>query len=159
MIFPGIRIPIIKMKQLSDHLIFIMGTSIPVWWHLYIERAPGSAFIKPDQPGPWIKDQIKIILLSTISPIQLPNFVSCGRDKPSHMTQNFVTGNCRGKIVDSRAFPSWSLIHGSSQSGLIKAEPGPLDVVGLTESILQKQSQDLWILWGPLSQFCRNISS
>ena len=32
-------------------------------------------------------------------------------------------GNCRYKIVDSRAFPSWSLIHGLRWSGLIKAEP------------------------------------
>ena len=32
--------------------------------------------------------------------------------------------NCTGEIVDSRAFSSWSLIHGSSWSGLIKAEPG-----------------------------------
>ena len=32
-------------------------------------------------------------------------------------------GNCRDKIVDSRAFLSWSLIHGSSWSRLIKAEP------------------------------------
>ena len=33
-------------------------------------------------------------------------------------------GNCRCKIVDSRAFPSWSLIHGLRWTGLIKAEPG-----------------------------------
>ena len=32
-------------------------------------------------------------------------------------------GNCRCKIVDSRAFPNWSLIHGLRWSGLIKAEP------------------------------------
>ena len=32
-------------------------------------------------------------------------------------------GNCRCKIVDSRKLPIWSLIHGSSWSGLIKAEP------------------------------------
>ena len=32
--------------------------------------------------------------------------------------------NCTGEIVDSRAFSSWFLIHGSSWSGLIKAEPG-----------------------------------
>ena len=32
-------------------------------------------------------------------------------------------GNCRDKIVDSRAFLSWSLIHGSSWSGLIKVGP------------------------------------
>ena len=32
-------------------------------------------------------------------------------------------GNCRDKIVDSRLFLSWSLIHGSSWSGLIKVGP------------------------------------
>ena len=52
---------------------------------------PGPTFIKPDQRNPWIKDQLGNDLLSTILHIQLPNFVSCGRDKPSHMTQNLVT--------------------------------------------------------------------
>ena len=33
-------------------------------------------------------------------------------------------GNCRGAIVDRRVIFIWSLIHGSSWSGLIKAEPG-----------------------------------
>ena len=51
----------------------------------------GSAFIKPDQYNPWIKDQIKITIVPTISHLQLPNFVSCGRACPSHMTQNLVT--------------------------------------------------------------------
>ena len=55
------------------------------------ETGPGSAFIKPDQHNPWIKDQLGNALLSTILHLQLPNFVSCGRDKPSHMTQNLVT--------------------------------------------------------------------
>ena len=32
-------------------------------------------------------------------------------------------GNCRDKIVDIRAFLIWSLIHGSSWSGLIKLGP------------------------------------
>ena len=45
---------------------------------------PGPTFIKPDQLDPWIKVQMKITLLSNISPLQLPNFVSRGRDKPSH---------------------------------------------------------------------------
>ena len=35
-------------------------------------------------------------------------------------------GNCRCKIVDSRLFPSWSLIHGLRWSGLIKVGPGPV---------------------------------
>ena len=39
------------------------------------------------------------------------------------LPQNTKFGNCRCKIVDSRAFPSWSLIHGLRWSGLIKAEP------------------------------------
>ena len=56
-----------------------------------IHTAPGSAFIKPDQRNPWIKDQIKITLLPTISHLLLPNFVSCGRACPFHMTQNLVT--------------------------------------------------------------------
>ena len=32
-------------------------------------------------------------------------------------------GNCRGEIVDRRVFFIWSLIHGSSWSGLIKVGP------------------------------------
>ena len=43
---------------------------------------PGPTFIKPDQRNPWIKDQLWNDLLSTIVHLQLPNFVSCGRDKP-----------------------------------------------------------------------------
>ena len=39
-------------------------------------------------------------------------------------------GNCRGRIVDSRMFPSWSLIHGLSWSSLIKAEPGCYEKFG-----------------------------
>ena len=57
----------------------------------YYEILPCSAFIKPDQRYPWIKDQLGNALLSTILHLQLPNVVSCGRDKPSHMTQNLVT--------------------------------------------------------------------
>ena len=59
--------------------------------NLLFMREAGTTFIKPDQLDPWIQDQMKITLLSTISSLQLPNFVSCGRDKPSHMTQNLVT--------------------------------------------------------------------
>ena len=33
-------------------------------------------------------------------------------------------GNCRCKLVDSRSFHSWSLIHGLRWSGLIKVGPG-----------------------------------
>ena len=61
-------------------------------WHQTGDKPlPGPTFIKPDQRNPWIKDQLWNDLLSTILHLQLPNFVSCGRDKPSHMTQNLVT--------------------------------------------------------------------
>ena len=56
-----------------------------------LKKQPGSAFIKPDQRNPWIKDQLRNALLSTILYLQLPNFVWCGRACPSHMTQNLVT--------------------------------------------------------------------
>ena len=35
-------------------------------------------------------------------------------------------GNCKSEIVDRRVIISWSLIHGSSWSGLIKGAPGIL---------------------------------
>ena len=59
--------------------------------HLAHSGNPALTFIKQHQLDPSVKDQIKITLLSTISPLQLPNFVLCGRYKPSHMTQNFIT--------------------------------------------------------------------
>ena len=42
-------------------------------------------------------------------------------------------GNCRCKTVDSRAFPSWSLIHGLRWSGLIKAKPGIMIMIYMQE--------------------------
>ena len=86
-----------------------------------VTETPGPTFIKPDQRNPWIKDQLWNDLLSTILHLQLPNFVSCGRDKPSHMTK---FGNSRCEIVGRRVIFIWSLIHGLRWSGLIKAEPG-----------------------------------
>ena len=62
-------------------------------------------------------------------------------------------GNYRYKIVDSRAFLSWSLIHGLRWSGLIKAEPGVNGLhIGSLNTIkgtsIQLISLDLfWNLW------------
>ena len=69
----------------------------------------GSAFIKPDQRNPWIKDQIKITLLPTISHLLLPNFVSCGRAFPSHMTQNLVTVGAKLWTADRFIVDPWSM--------------------------------------------------
>ena len=51
--------------------------------------------------------------------------------------------NCRCKIVDSSVFPIWSLIHGSSWSGLIKAEP---------DVIMTSSNGNIFRLTGPLCQ-------
>ena len=69
----------------------VMSINILISMRNIIMKTPGSAFIKPDQRNPWIKDQIKITLLPTFSHLLLPNFVSCGRACPSHMTQNLIT--------------------------------------------------------------------
>ena len=46
--------------------------------------------------------------LSTISPLQLPNFVSCGRDKPSHVTQNLVTVGTKLWTADRFLVDPWN---------------------------------------------------
>ena len=74
-----------------------------------VKCTPGSAFIKPDQRNPWIKDQIKITLLPTISHLLLPNFVSCGRACPSHMTQNLVTVGAKLWTADRFIVDPWSM--------------------------------------------------
>ena len=50
-------------------------------------------------------------------------------------------GNCRDKIVDKRVIFTWSLIYGSSWSGLIKAEPG--DSIGLSNGLLPDDTKPL----------------
>ena len=68
-----------------------------------------TTFIKPDQLDPWIKDQIKITLLPTISHLLLPNFVSCGRACPSHLTQNLVTVGAKLWTADRFLVDPWSM--------------------------------------------------
>ena len=46
-------------------------------------------------------------------------------------------GNCSCKIVDSRSFPSWSLIHGLRWSGLIKVGPGRYVIAGIIANTLR----------------------
>ena len=78
--------------------------------HNYLHRwQPGPTFIKPDQLDPWIKDQIKITLLPTISHLLLPNFVSCGRACPSHRTQNLVTVGTKLLTGEWFSFDPWSM--------------------------------------------------
>ena len=68
-------------------------------------------------------------------------------------------GNCRCEIVDSRAFPSWSLIHGLRWSGLIKAEPEqpcrmyPRSGSRLMIGLVRPVRQPCGIISGSLHQF------
>ena len=85
----------------------------PRWLPISPRRSsisPGPTFIKPDQLDPWIKDQIKITLLSTIALLQLPNFVSCGKDKPSHMTQNLITVGTELWTAERFLVDPWSMV-------------------------------------------------
>ena len=56
----------------------------------------------------WIKDQPGNALLSTNLSLQFQNFVSCGKNRPSHGTK---FGKCKGEIVDKRMilFDPWSM--------------------------------------------------
>ena len=82
-------------RYIDPYMIYIQPNTYKIiaasCYVLYNGIHTGPTFIKPDQRNPWIKDQLWNDLLSTILHLQLPNFVSCGRDKPSHMTQNLVT--------------------------------------------------------------------
>ena len=77
------------------------GSNHTFWW-------PRSCFYQTRSAwsDPWNKVQLTITFLSTILPPPLQTFVSCGMTFPSHVAS---VHNCRGKTVDRRAFPSWSL--------------------------------------------------
>ena len=64
--FPGIGIPIIKIRRLSDRLIFAMGSPIPVRRYLYIEQSPGvlAAYMNSFAPGRG-DNNFKSIILKT----------------------------------------------------------------------------------------------
>ena len=61
-----------KKYALSDTCVKLKTTTT---MHPLIGLESSCAFIKPDQPDPWINDLIQITLLSTVSHLQLPNFV------------------------------------------------------------------------------------
>ena len=119
------------------------------WWHPWILEQPVKLFQNiPDTS----RDELmtswhRYILLSTklcVYQTSLAWSMNQGSNKYHSPVNNFAPtvtkfcvlwedvslphdtkfGNCRGRIVDSRMFSSWSLVHGLSWSGLIKAEPG-----------------------------------
>ena len=67
-------------------------------------------------------------------------------------------GNCRCKIVDSRSFHSWSLIHGLRWSGLIKVGPGEFPLMGWVviyrDNISQRTLVQILTHWGQVTHIC-----
>ena len=48
-VFPGMGIPMLKIRRLRDRLIFNMGIPILVRWHLYIETPPDNGLVPNKQ--------------------------------------------------------------------------------------------------------------
>ena len=80
-----------------------------VTYELKVILRVGPTFVKPDQLDPWIKYQLLTTLLSIISPLQLPNFVSRGREMPSYMTQNLVIVGTKLWTTERFLLNPWSM--------------------------------------------------
>ena len=65
-------------------------------------------------------------------------------------------GNCRCKIVDSRSFHSWSLIHGLRWSGLIKVGPG---LVLLWRKSIMRLSRADYIIFFWQTEWCLLVAA
>ena len=101
--------PVTSTGRLNNKCLVFCERWIFLLRNSHWDMTPGSAFIKPDQLDPWIKDLIKITLLSTVSHLQLPNFVSCGRACPSHMKQNLVTVGAKLWTAEPFLVDPWSM--------------------------------------------------
>ena len=100
-------------------------TDLFYMWYNYNPWSPGSAFIKPDQRNPWIKDQA-YNFTPTVTKF-------CVMWEGLSLPHDTKFGNCRCKIVDSRSFHSWSLIHGLRWSGLIKVGPDVSHTISISK--------------------------
>ena len=112
----------LKIRQSGDRLIFNKGIPIRVRWHLYIETAPWPHFYQTRSA--WSMDQGSNEYHSPVNNFAPTVTKFCVMWEGQALPHDPKFGNCRDKIVDSRSFLSWSLIHESSWSGLIKVGPG-----------------------------------
>ena len=123
--FPGMGISMLKIRWLWDHLIFTIGIPIQVRWHLYIKMGPWPQFYQTRSA--WSMDQGSNENHSPVNNFAPTVTKFCVMWEGQALPHDTKLGNCRDKIVDSRVFLSWSLIHGSRWSGLIKLGPGCLE--------------------------------
>ena len=86
--------------------------SLRTWPHFYQTRSA------------WSKDQGSNENHSPVHNFATTVTKFCVMWEGQALPQDTKFGNCRDKIVDSRAFLRWSLILGLSWSGLIKLGPG-----------------------------------
>ena len=69
--------------------------------------------------------------------------------------------NCKGEIVDRTMIFIWSLIHGSSWSGLIKAEPTEYYTRWTAHNSTETERSSGWLPWSSLGtlKLTFNVSS
>ena len=97
----------------EELLSVVMGHFIQMYWLCFYQTRSA-----------WSMDQISNKNHSPINNFTPTVTKFCVMWEGQALPHDTKFGNCRDKIVDSRAFLSWSLIHGSSWPRLIKAEPG-----------------------------------
>ena len=139
-----------KVEYISGSIwwLFIL---MPTWLLLCrdVKQTPGLTFINPDQLDQGSTDNHSPVnsFAPTVTKFCVGGTTTTTTTTTTTHTHDTKSGNCRDKIVDSRAFPSWSLIHGSSWSGLIKVEPGyqPSQHADLTLIIGNTAKHDMWL--------------
>ena len=122
----------------------LMPWITPNIYEIYLATINESEYLCESLPRPhfyqtrsaWSKDQGSNENHSPVHNLAPTATKFCVMWEGQALPQDTTFGNCRDKIVDSRAFLSWSLILGSSWSGLIKLGPGDIVVEHLSVRFL-----------------------
>ena len=93
-------------------------THFPCYWHFYQTRSA------------WSVDQGSTRKRSPVHNFAPAVTKFCVRWEGLSLPHDTKFSNCRSDIIDRRVIITWSLIHGSSWSGLIKVGPGNQPATG-----------------------------
>ena len=111
-----------SMQQYRSVCWYTGGTNVdPVHWSMYVSPCWPHFY---QTSSAWSMDQGSNNNHSPVKNVAPTVTKFCVIWEGQPLPHDTKFGNSRDKIVDSRAFLSWSLIHGSSWSGLIKLGPG-----------------------------------
>ena len=75
-VFPGLQIPIMKIRWSSDHLIFIMGFLTPARKNLYIETTPLSVSVSALKKSTKIFEVPRFSAIVGYTPVVVHNMTS-----------------------------------------------------------------------------------